>query len=318
MNAIVVRQHGGPEVLKLEQIPLPSPAPGQVLVRVAAAGVNPVDTYLRSGVYPNAKVPYTPGMDCAGTVEKAGGPGAFKGGERVYTSESISGTYAEFALCDESTVHSLPDNVSFTQGASLGVPYATAYRALFHRGEARAGETVLIHGATGGVGTACVQFARAAGLRVIGTYGSDAGKKLVLENGAHHVLNHRSENYTRELMDLTGGAGVNLIIEMLANVNLGTDLTLLAKKGRVVVVGSRGKVEINPRDTMSRDATILGMTLFNASPAELREIYEAIRAGMENKTLRPVIGRELPLADAPRAHELVMEPGAYGKIVLIP
>ncbi len=312
-------EHGGPEVLKLAEIPRPKPVHGQVLVRVAAAGVNPVDTYLRTGAYPNAKLPYTPGFDCAGTVEELGSDAMeLKHGDRVYTSAAISGTYAEFALCDSNSVFPLPPNISLSQGAALGVPYATAYRALFHRAKAQPGEIVLVHGASGGVGTAAVQLARAAGLIVIGTSGTEQGRDLVLKNGAHHALDHQAGNFPEQLMRATQNRGVDIILEMLANVNLGKDLSLLAKFGRVVVIGSRGSVEINPRDTMGRDAAILGMTLFNATPPEIKSIHAALYAGLSNGTLRPVIGKELPLAQAPQAHQEVLAPGAYGKIVLLP
>src|SRR5437870_4811516 len=175
MKAIRVTDFGGPDVLKLQNVADPKPDSGQVLVRVKAAGVNPVDTYIRAGVYakkPN--LPYTPGTDAAGIVEAAG-PNVkrFKPGDRVYTNGSITGVYAELALCEESRVHPLPSNISFAQGAALGVPYGTAYRALFQRGHAKPGEAVLVHGASGGVGIACVQFARAAGLTVIGTGGTE-------------------------------------------------------------------------------------------------------------------------------------------------
>lgn len=319
MKAIRVTKHGGPEVLQLEEVAKPTPGNGQVLLRVAAAGVNPVDTYLRSGTYPNANVPYTPGFDAAGTIEATGPEvSGIKAGDRVYTSGTLTGAYAEYALCNTKTVFPLPSNVSFEQGAALGVPYATAFRALFHRAKAVAGETVLIHGASGGVGTAATQMARAAGLTVFGTSGSKEGRDLVLKEGAHHALDHKSPNYADELKKSTGGKGVDIILEMLANVNLGTDLTLLAKFGRVVVIGSRGKVEINPRETMSRDASILGMTLFNANEGELQSIHRAIYAGLENGTLRPIVGKKFPLAKAADAHVAVMESGAYGKIVLMP
>jgi len=175
-----------------------------------------------------------------------------------------------------------------------------------------------VHGASGGVGTATVQLARAAGLTVIGTAGSDKGKSLVAKEGAHHVLDHKAPNYLDELMKLTGGRGVDLIIEMLSNVNLGKDLTILARHGRVVVVGSRGTVEINPRDTMAREASIVGMTLLNATEPELAGMHAALVAGLENGTLPPVVGQQIPLAEAARAHQAVMEAGAYGKIVLVP
>ena len=190
--------------------------------------------------------------------------------------------------------------------------------ALYHRARAQPGEVVLIHGASGGVGIAATQIARAAGFTIIGTAGTDAGRKLVAEHGAHHVLDHRDPGYLAQIMALTGGNGVDVILEMLANVNLGKDLPLLAKYGRVIVIGSRGNVEITPRELMKRDADVRAMTLFNATDHELAGIHAALAAGLENGTLHPVVGREMPLADAAKAHVAVLEPGAYGKIVLRP
>jgi NADPH2:quinone reductase len=320
MRAIRVHESGGPEVLKLEDVPDLKPGPGQVLVRVRAAGVNPVDTYIRAGTHAvKPALPYTPGMDAAGDVEAVGeGVTRVAIGDRVYVARTLTGAYAEQALCNESQVHPLPRHISYSQGAAVNVPYATAYRALFQRAKAVAGESVLVHGASGGVGIASVQLARAAGLKVIGTGGTDEGRALAAKEGAHHVLDHRAPNYLEEVLALTGGQGVDVILEMLANVNLGNDLKVLAKFGRVVVIGNRGSVEINPRDAMGRDAAVLGMTLLNASERELATIHAALVAGLENGSLRPVVGQEIPLSDAARAHEAVMEPGAYGKIVLIP
>ena len=320
MKAIRVHAFGGPEVLRLEEAPDLQPGPGQVVVRVHAAGVNPVETYIRTGTYafkPN--LPYTPGNDAAGAVLKVGPEvNRFQPGERVFVTASPTGTYAEQALCDEARVHHLPDNISFEQGAAMGIPYGTAYRGLFQRGSAKPGETVLVHGASGGVGTASVQLARAAGMTVIGTAGSEEGMKLVLQQGAHHALNHSSDGYLDELKKFTGGRGVDLIIEMLANRNLANDLTVLARKGRVVVIGSRGTIEINPRDAMGRDADIRGTTLMNTTHEEYHEMYAALVAGLENGTLRPVVGTRIPLADARRAHEEIMKPsGAHGKMVLV-
>jgi NADPH2:quinone reductase len=320
MKAIRVKDFGGPEVLKLEEVPDLKPGTGQVVVRVRAVGVNPVDTYIRSGVYPRKpSLPYTPGTDAAGTIESIGKDATrFKPGDRVYTGGSLSGTYAGQSLCEEWAAFPLPAGVSFAQGAAMHVPYATAYRALFHRAQARGGETVLIHGASGGVGTAAVQIARAAGLHVIGTVGSDRGRTLVAAEGAHVVLDHKSPNHFEEALAATGGRGYDVILEMLANVNLGRDLGILALGGRVVVIGNRGNAEINARDIMSRDGSIVGMSLWNATPEDLTSIHSALVAGLENKTLRPVIGQEIPLAEASRAHVAVMGAGAYGKIVLIP
>jgi len=320
MKAIRVHEFGGPEVMKLEELPDLQPGPGQAVVRVRAVGVNPVDAYIRAGMYARKPpLPYTPGSDAAGDVIAIGeGIERVKIGDRIYTSGTLSGAYAEQALCNENQVHPLPARAAYEQGAAVFVPYATAYRGLFQRAHALPGETVLVHGASGGTGTAAVQLARGAGLTVIGTGGTERGRELVKENGAHHVLDHRATDYLDQILQLTGGRGVDVILEMLANVNLANDLTLLAQQGRVVVIGNRGSIEINPRDAMGRDAAILGMSLFNASERELASIHAALIAGLESGVLHPVVGKELPLADAPRAHEELMKPGAYGKIVLIP
>jgi NADPH:quinone reductase len=319
MKAIRVHQFGGPEVMELKNVPDPDAGPGQVLIHTRAIGVNPIETYLRSGRNPNLPLPYTPGSDAAGEIASVGlGVRDFKPGARVYTSGTLTGAYSSLVLCDAADVHPLPDKISFAEGAALNIPYATAYRALFQRACAVPGETVLIHGASGGVGTAAIQLARAAGLEIIATVGSENGERLAHQLGAHHVLNHRAPEYLAEVSKITANRGVNIILEMLANVNLGNDLPVLARNGRVIVIGSRGKVEIDPRDLMMRDADIRAMFLFNAGPAEKVSIHAALRAGLENGTLKPVIHCELPLAQAPRAHQLVMEPGAHGKIILIP
>jgi len=320
MNAIRVHGFGGPEVLRLEEVPTPQPGPGEVLVRMHAIGVNPVETYIRAGKYARLPaLPYTPGNDGGGVVEQIGDSVTrFKPGDRVYTAGSISGTYAEFALCKTEQVHQLPANVSFAQGSAMGTPYATAYRGLFQRADAKPGETVLVHGASGGVGTAAVQLARACGLRVFGTAGSDQGRKLAREQGAHEVFDHRAPDQFEQIMKATDGRGVDVIVELLANVNLAKDLTILAKSGRVAIIGSRGRVEIDPRDAMQRDADLRGMVLPNTPPAEMASIHAALVAGLEKGTLRPVIGKEFPLAEAAEAHRAVMGSGAFGKIVLLP
>jgi NADPH2:quinone reductase len=324
MRTILVREFGGPDVMKLENVPTPQPGPAEVLVRVRAAGVNPVETYIRAGTYARLpKLPYTPGSDGAGEVETAGAEVKdFKRGDRVYiagdnVSVAGAGTYAEYALCSQAQLHRLPPGVSFGQGAAMGVPYATAYRALFIRADARPAETVLVHGATGGTGMAAVQLARARGLTVIGTGGTERGIALVREHGAALVVNHKEPNYLDDVLRATNGRGIDIVLEMAAHINLDKDLPVLAPRGRVVVIGNRGRVEIDPRQTMGRDAAILGMTLFNASPAELVSIHAALIAGLANGSLNPVVGREMPLSEAARAHEVLMEPGALGKIVLL-
>lgn len=320
MKVIQVQQFGGPEVLRVEEIPRPKPAAGQVLVRIHGAGVNPYDTYMRAGTYAvKPSLPYTPGSDGAGVVEAVGsGVTTVKSGDRVYVARTVSGAYAEYAIALESQVHRLPANISFVQGAGIWVPYGTAYHALVHSAHARASETVLIHGASGGVGIAGVQFARAMGLTVFGTASSQKGLDLVVREGAHQVFNHAKSGYLEELMKATGGRGVDVILEMLANVNLANDLKLLSTNGRVIVIGNRGEITINPRDLMVRRASIRAFTLWAITQSEEADIHAGIVAGLENGTLRPVVGKEMPLTEAPRAHKEIIEPGAAGKIVLVP
>jgi NADPH2:quinone reductase len=319
MKAIRVHQFGGPEVLRWEEVPDPKPGRSQVLIRIRAVGVNPVETYLRSGANPKLPLPYTPGTDAAGEVVSCGDAVRnLSAGARVYTSGTMSGAYAEMILCEASDVHPLPERVSFAQGAAVNIPFATAWRALFQRARVAPGETVLVHGGSGGVGTAAIQLARNAGLKIIGTAGTPKGEELLRQLGAHYVLNHRKPDYLTEVMTLTESRGVDVILEMLANVNLGRDLGLLAMNGRVVVIGSRGKVEVDARDAMMRDADVRGMLLFNVPAQEKASIHAALGAGLANGTLAPVIGAELPLAQAARAHEQIMAPGAHGKIILLP
>ena len=320
MKAIRVHEFGAPEVLKLEEIPTPKPAAGQVLVRIHGVGVNPYDTYQRAGTYAiKPPLPYTPGSDAAGVIAAVGDAiSKVHVGDRVYTAQTLTGAYAEYALALESQVYLLPEKISFAEGAGVGVPCGTAYHALFHSARAHASETVLVHGASGGVGIAAVQLARASGLTVFGTAGSGKGLELVTREGAHRVFDHSKAGYQEQILEATGGRGVDIIIEMLANVNLPGDLKLLAKNGRVIVVGNRGEVTINPRELMGRRASIRAFSLWLATEAELAEMHAGLFAAMESGTLRPVVGKEIPLAEAARAHKEILESGTAGKIVLVP
>jgi NADPH:quinone reductase len=319
MKAIRVHEFGGPEVLKLEDLATPKPSSGEVLVRIHAAGVNPYDTYMRAGTYAvKPSLPYTPGSDGAGVVEAVGeGVKKIKKGDRVYTARTLTGAYAEYALALEEQVHPLPEKIDFKQGAGIWVPYGTAYHALYHSAKAHASETVLVHGASGGVGVAALQIARAMGLKVLGTAGTPIGLELAKREGAHQVFDHRKAGYQEEILQATDNRGVDIILEMLANVNLPYDTKLLATNGRVIVIGSRGEVTINPRELMGRRASIRAFTLWAITAAEEADIHAGLFAGLENGTLRPVVGKVLPLAEAARAHTEILEPGSAGKIVLV-
>jgi len=319
MKAIRVHEFGGPEVLKLEDVTTPKPSSGEVLVRIHAAGVNPYDTYMRTGTYAvKPPLPYTPGSDGAGVIELVGeGVKKIKKGDRVYTARTLTGAYAEYALALEEQVHPLPEKIDFKQGAGIWVPYGTAYHALYHSAKAHASQTVLVHGASGGVGIAALQIARGMGLKALGTAGTPKGLELAKREGALQVFDHRKAGYQEAILQATDNRGVDIILEMLANVNLPYDTKLLANNGRVIVIGSRGEVTINPRELMGRRASIRAFTLWGITAAEEADIHAGLFAGLENGTLRPVVGKVLPLSEAVRAHTEILEPGSAGKIVLV-
>lgn len=323
MKAIRAHQFGGPDVLQFEEIAAPQPGDGEVVVDIRAAGVNPADTYMLGGAYAiKPDLPYIPGGDAAGMVS-AVGPGVtrWKEGDRVVVGTclgvNMTGCYAEKVVRPEADLVELPNGVSFAQGAALGIPYATAHWGLFERGHAQPSETVFIHGASGAVGTAAIQLAKRAGMRVIGSAGSAKGLELVMAEGADYAVDHTKDGYIEQVRELSAG-GPPLILEMLANVNLAADLDLVAKYGRIVIIGNRGEITINPRLTMMKELDIRGLALFNAGRGALESIVADLMNGLKDGALRPVIGREIPLADAADAHRKVLEPGAHGKIVLIP
>jgi NADPH2:quinone reductase len=321
MQAIQVHNFGGPEVLQLESVATPQlQSDQQVLVKIEAIGVNPVDTYIRAGTYARRPaLPYIPGIDAAGVVAAVGnGVDRFTEGDRVYGGWPLTGTYAEYALYDSQWVYPLPQEVSFTAGAGVFLPYSTAYRALFHKGKAQSGDTVLIHGATGAVGLAATQLAVAAGLLVIGTGGSEAGRSLVKQQGAQAVFDHTQEGYANDILTITDGRGVDVVLEMLANVNLNRDLEFMAPEGRVVIIGSRGEVTITPRQIMSRETIITGLTLFNTPSRDMHRIQRALFAGLHNGTLQPIVYQVLRLGDAAQAHADIMTSTAQGNYVLVP
>ncbi|HEY7594758.1 MAG TPA: NADPH:quinone reductase [Actinophytocola sp.] len=320
MHAVRVTAFGAEDVLEYAELPDPEPAAGQVRVRLHAAGVNPADTYVRTGHYAffTPELPYTPGFDGAGVVDAVGaGVVSVSPGDRVFVSSlgtpGFSGAYAELAVTAAADVRPLPGSLTFRQGAAIGVPCATAWRALFQKAALQPGETVLIHGASGGVGLPATQLARDAGATVIGTAGSPAGAELVRAAGAHHVLDHTSAGYLDELADLAP----DVIVEMLADVNLGHDLEVVARYGRIVVVGSRGSLDFTPRLTMRKEATIHGTALWNATAAESAAALAAVAAKLGSGTLAPVVGDELPLREAAEAHRRVLAPGTRGKLVLV-
>lgn len=317
-RAIVVQEFGGPDVLKVADKVLPPLQEGQVLVGIKAAGVNPSDTYVRLGPHgPYAgrpellpSLPYTPGKDGAGVVEAvAPGTGSVKVGDRVYTTNSITGTYGTSAVCTTQTIWPLPDNVSFAQGACIGVPCATALYALHVRAGLRSGERVFIHGASGAVGLAAVQLAKILGASlVVGSAGTADGEAAVLKAGADVAVNHRQAGYVDVAKEASPG-GFDVVLEMAAHANLPTDLSLVVRRGRVVIIGSRSEaVPVNPRHFMAGEVDVRGVFLPGATRAELEEMHQVLFSALASGKLVPVVSKEFALEDAASAHKEVMEP----------
>ena len=330
MKGILVEKFGDKKELKVKRdIPVPFEnyedlKPNEVVVKVIASGINPIDTYIRSGMYAMLpSLPYIPGMDAAGYIEAVGSQVCSKKlsvGSRVFITGpgKNSGTYAEYTRTNQNYVFPLDDRLSFSQGASIGIPYFTAYRALMHCAKLTKDKDVLIHGASGAVGLAATQFASFIGAKVHGTAGTEEGMKVVLENGAHHVLNHHEEGYEVKLKDITNGIGFDIIIENLANVNLERDLQMIKKNARIIIVGSRGPITINPRHLMGPEASIKGVSLWNATDDEYQQMGESINDGINSGWLNPMIDKEYSIENAPIAHhDIINSKGAKGNLVLV-
>lgn len=321
MRAAKLLKFGGPKVLQVhDDVPVPIISNTQVLVKIKAAGVNPVDTYIREGAMGNLQLPAIIGKDAAGIIEAVGeNVKEFKIGDRVFVcilSLNHQGTYAEYVAAEENEVFPLFD-LSFHQGASVGIPYFTAYRALILKAKAKKGETVLVHGASGAVGLAAIQMCKHYGMKTLGTAGTPEGMSLVKENGADYVFSHKNKNYLEAIMELTENTGVDVILEMLSNVNLGNDLNILAPHGRVMIIGSRGSVVIEPRSMMLPETSVIGVALLSSSDEEMKETTSAVCLGLKEGWLKPIVNRVYPLKNISDAHhDIIHSKGAKGNLIL--
>uniref|UniRef100_A0A1I7WTB5 PKS_ER domain-containing protein n=1 Tax=Heterorhabditis bacteriophora TaxID=37862 RepID=A0A1I7WTB5_HETBA len=242
-----------------------------------------------------------------------------KKGDRVWFVNSLSGSSAEYCVVQK--VFLLPKGISYYEGACIGVPYMSAYRAMFLLGKAKKGDTVFVHGASGGVGLAAVQLASWRGITVFGTAGSEEGMKLVKANGAVEVFNHRRDGYIDEIKRKCSQGivlGFDLIVEMAAHINLGTDLGLLSRGGKVAVVGNREETTIDARLLMMKESSIFGMALANSSDADLSEMGEEINSFLSSSSRRPVFNKKYALEELPIAHDdIINQSGALGNLVLV-
>lgn len=324
MKAVRIHEFGGPEVLVYEDIRKPDPEPSQILVKVAAASVNPVDVAVREDRFPTPKrPPKTLGSDGAGTVEAIGAEiTTVRPGDRVSFSGlgvGSEGSYAEYALIAEAQAVPLPGSLSFVDAAALGMAFPAAYYGLVTRGALKQGETVLVQGAAGGVGSASVQLAKALGARVLATASGPGAAELVLSLGAEAVIDFKSEDVAARVLELTDGKGVDLVHELVLSVNLPLDVKLVATGGRIVGTGQGPSPEatVPIGEALGKDVSVLFMNLNNAKRAGVAAISAEIAELAAAGKVKPVIGMELPLAEARRAHEL-LEGDHLGKIVLLP
>jgi len=325
MRAVRIHEYGGPEVLVYEEAERPSPGSGQVLVRILAAAVNQIDVAIRRNAFPTPKqLPRILGSDGAGVVEATGADvdTVRPGDEIFFTGLSIStdGSYAEYALLPAAVMAvPKPAVASFEQAASLGVATSAAWYALVRRGALKEGETVLVQGGAGGVGSAAVQLARALGARVLATVVHASDVAGVLELGAEAVIDASADDVPAEVKRLTDDKGVDLILELIASENLATDLGLIVRGGRIVVLGAGPdpSLTVPTGAAIGVDATVLFANAGNAGRAGTAETLRQIAALVEQGRLKPVIGHVLPLEQARQAHEL-LEGHHFGKIVLVP
>lgn len=322
MKAIMIRDFGNEDVLNVSTVPRKTNTPEEILIRVEAAGINPVDTYLREGFF--AQLPPLPlilGKEVAGTVAAIGSnvthnPYNLKVGDRVYCMLPNNGGYAQYVASIPENVIPLPDKLTYSQGACLYVTYYTAYRALILRAKMKRNETVLIHGASGGVGTAAIQLAKHYGAFVAATAGSDAGIELCKSLGADYTINHRRDDHLQVAKRELGDRGFDIIFENVAHVFLGEDGHVLAPEGRIAIVGCKGSIEIAPRTLMVSEGAMIGVSLFLMTPENMDECTRVILQGIEDGWIKPVIEKEYTFHEARQAHhDMQKKSGKLGKLV---
>jgi len=322
---------GTPDVIHYGEIGTPEPKPGEVLVRVAAASVNPLDVYIRGGlVKMPTPFPFIPGADLAGTVEAVGSNSKkFKIGDRVWGSNQgmlgRQGTFAEYAAVNEEFLYELPAGVSEQTAASLALVGITAHLGLFWRGNIQPGQTVFVNGGTGGVGLCVIQMAKIAGAKVIATVGSGAKAGLAMEFGADSVINYKTDDIIHAVKEATAGKGIDVYYETQPPVDFAATVEMMAPRGRIIVMAGRNAKPVLPNGAFYvKGLQLLGFAMFNCTPEEQRACAADMNMWMANGSLKPHIGKVFPFSEAAAAHQLQEEntlgkAGTLsGKIVLVP
>ncbi|MFB4165967.1 NADPH:quinone reductase [Alteribacillus sp. JSM 102045] len=318
MKAVVFNEYGGPEVLKTADIEKPVPEHDEVLIEVKASGINPVDTYFRKGIREVPSFPHIPHFDLAGVIAKVGSNvNSFQTGDRVWAT-NIKGTAAEFVTATEDFVYPLPDNISFDEGATLGIPVLTAHLSLYNRAKLTEGENVLIYGASGAVGNAAVQLAVQTGAKTIATASSKEKEKIAEEAGAHYVINYKNANLEEKVLEVTNNEGIDVILDMSLSENMESDFNLLKTGGRIVAIGSpkNNSPELPWRLLNQKHASLLGVLLFTAPAEALKHATSEINILLSNGILKPHLAKSYPLEEAESAHKALENNTFNGNIVL--
>ncbi len=311
MKAAYIETTGTPDVIQWSDVPTPIPKPEEVLVKVEAAAVNPIDTYIRAGVVsmPLPK-PFIIGCDLAGTVQAVGeAVKQFKAGDRVWGSNQgllgRQGTFAEYAAVEERWLYHVPNQVAAEQAAAAALVGITAHLGLFQWAKLQAGETVYVSGGTGGVGSMVVQMAKAVGAKVITTVGSTEKADLCRSWGADVVINYKTDPVAEAIQLATAGKGVNVWYETQREQDFLTIVPLMARRGRIVIMAGRQAQPVFPVGPFyTRDLSLFGFAMFNASPGEQRHAADDINRWLAAGQLKPIIGQTFPLAQAAEAHRL--------------
>jgi NADPH:quinone reductase len=323
MKAIVIREPGGPDVLTLSELPAPAPRPEEVLIEVAAAGVNRPDVLQRMGLYPPPPgASNIPGLEVAGEVVALGeGVTRWRVGDKV-TALTAGGGYAEYAVAHEGSCIRAPEGLGMAEAACIPETFMTVWHNVFERGGLKAGEAFLVHGGSSGIGSTAIQLARHFGARVFATAGSDEKCAYCERLGAERAINYKTGAFAKEIKELTGGRGVDVILDMVGGAYVQDDIACAAEDGRIVQIAflKGAKVQLDLMPLMLKRLTLTGSTLRPRPPqfkARLaREIEEKALPLLESGAVRIVIDRAFPLAQAADAHRHMETNAHMGKIVL--
>ena len=325
MTAIEISEPGPPEALRPAARPTPRPGPGEVLVRVAAAGVNRADVMQREGRYPPPPgASDIPGLEVSGTVVAAGGDVTDVRVGNEVCAIVTSGAYAEYCLVPAPQCLPIPASVSLRDAAALPEAYMTVWTNVFERGRLAAGETFLVHGGSSGIGTTAIPLAKLRGARVFATAGSAEKCAACTALGADLAINYREQDFVEAVREATGGRGVDVILDMVGGAYLQRNIDSLALEGRLVLIAlmEGGRAEVNLAALMSRRLTITGSTLrarrVDQKAAVARAVREQVWPHIASGELRPMIHGTYPLADAAEAHRVMQSSRHIGKLLLIP